>query len=29
MRLATIGPMGPTAGYFHDGHADDLGKHPW
>ena len=29
VRLATLGPMGPTAGFFHDGHADDLGKHPW
>jgi NAD(P)-dependent dehydrogenase (short-subunit alcohol dehydrogenase family) len=29
VRLATLGPMGPTAGYFHDGHADDLGTHPW
>ncbi len=29
VRLATLGPMGPTAGFFHDGHADFLGKHPW
>jgi NAD(P)-dependent dehydrogenase (short-subunit alcohol dehydrogenase family) len=29
VRLATLGPMGPTAGFFHDGHADDLGRHGW
>jgi NAD(P)-dependent dehydrogenase (short-subunit alcohol dehydrogenase family) len=30
VRLATLGPMGPTAGFFHDGHADELGgQHPW
>ncbi len=27
--LATLPPMGPTAGYFHDGHADEVGKHRW
>ena len=30
VRLATLGPMGPTAGFFNDGHVDELGgKHPW
>lgn len=30
VRLATLGPMGPTAGFFHDGHVDELGgKHRW
>ena len=29
VQLATLGPMGPTAGFFHDGHADFLGQHPW
>jgi len=29
VRLATLGPMGPTAGFFNDGHVDALGKHPW
>ncbi len=29
VRLATLGPMGPTAGFFHDGHSDDLGRHAW
>ena len=28
--LATLGPMGPTAGFFNDGHVDaELGKHAW
>ena len=30
VRLATLGPAGPTAGFFHDGHVNELGgKHPW
>ena len=30
VRLATLGPAGPTAGFFHDGHADELGgQHAW
>lgn len=29
VRLATLGPMGPTAGFFHDGHGDELGRHAW
>ena len=30
VRLAMLGPMGPTAGFFHDGYADELfGQHDW
>lgn len=30
VRLATIGPSGPTAGFFHDGHATEVGgQHGW
>ncbi len=30
VRLATLGPQGPTAGFFHDGHVNDLGgRHAW
>lgn len=30
VRLATLGPMGPTAGFFHDGFVADLGgQHAW
>lgn len=29
VRLATLGPLGPTGGFFHDGHANDVGQHPW
>jgi len=30
VRLATLGPQGPTAGFFHDGHVDELGgRHAW
>jgi NAD(P)-dependent dehydrogenase (short-subunit alcohol dehydrogenase family) len=28
VRLATLGPLGPTGGFFHDGHANDS-QHPW
>ena len=27
--LATLGPMGPTAGFFNDGHVDAVSKHAW
>jgi NAD(P)-dependent dehydrogenase (short-subunit alcohol dehydrogenase family) len=30
VRLATLGPQGPTAGFFHDGHVNELGgRHAW
>ncbi|HEX7666555.1 MAG TPA: SDR family oxidoreductase [Polyangiaceae bacterium] len=29
VHLATIGPMGPTAGFFSDGSEDVLGRHAW
>jgi NAD(P)-dependent dehydrogenase (short-subunit alcohol dehydrogenase family) len=29
VRLATLGPEGPTAGFFHDGAADGLARHRW
>src|SRR6187551_2119980 len=29
VRLATLGPMGPTAGFFNDGSEDPLGRHAW
>ena len=30
VRLAALGPAGPTAGFFHDGHVDELGgSHRW
>jgi len=28
VRLATLGPLGPTGGFFHDGHANES-RHPW
>lgn len=28
VRLATLGPLGPTGGFFHDGHASDA-RNPW
>jgi NAD(P)-dependent dehydrogenase (short-subunit alcohol dehydrogenase family) len=28
IRLATLGPLGPTGGFFHDGHASEW-QHPW
>ena len=27
--LATLGPMGPTGGFFHDGHAEPMGRYRW
>ena len=27
--LATLSPFGPTAGFFNDGHVDEVGKHAW
>ncbi|HYQ00371.1 MAG TPA: SDR family NAD(P)-dependent oxidoreductase [Polyangiaceae bacterium] len=29
VHLATLGPMGPTAGFFNDGKEASLGRHPW
>jgi NAD(P)-dependent dehydrogenase (short-subunit alcohol dehydrogenase family) len=29
VHLATLGPMGPTAGFFNDGSEDTLGRHAW
>ena len=29
VQLATLHPMGPTAGFFHDGHVSQLGRHAW
>lgn len=29
VKLATIGENGPTAGFFHDGYFNDLGRHAW
>lgn len=29
VHLATLGPMGPTAGFFNDGAEVRLGRHPW
>lgn len=29
VRLATLGPMGPTAGFFNDGAEANLGRHAW
>lgn len=29
VHLATLGPMGPTAGYFHDGTEPGIGRHAW
>lgn len=29
VHLATLGPMGPTAGFFNDGSEDHLGRHAW
>ena len=29
VHLATLGPMGPTAGFFSDGAEAALGRHPW
>jgi len=29
VHLATLGPMGPTAGFFNDGKDAALGRHPW
>jgi len=29
VHLATLGPMGPTAGFFNDGTESDLGRHAW
>lgn len=29
VHLATIGPTGPTAGFFNDGHSEPLGRHAW
>jgi hypothetical protein len=28
VRLATLRPVGPTGGFFHDGHANES-QHPW
>lgn len=27
--LATLGPLGPTGGFFHDGNSDPLPRHRW
>jgi NAD(P)-dependent dehydrogenase (short-subunit alcohol dehydrogenase family) len=29
VHLATLGPMGPTAGFFNDGSEAGLGRHAW
>lgn len=29
VQLATLGPMGPTAGFFNDGSEERLGRHAW
>ncbi len=29
VHLATLGPMGPTAGFFSDGSEDTIGRHAW
>ena len=29
VELATLGPLGPTGGFFNDGHADRLGRYRW
>lgn len=29
VHLATLGPMGPTAGFFNDGSEDKVGRHAW
>lgn len=29
VHLATLGPMGPTAGFFNDGSEDNVGRHAW
>lgn len=29
VHLATLGPMGPTAGFFNDGTEDKIGRHAW
>ena len=29
VELATLGPLGPTGGFFHDGHADRLARYAW
>lgn len=29
VHLATLGPMGPTAGFFNDGSEDVIGRHAW
>jgi NAD(P)-dependent dehydrogenase (short-subunit alcohol dehydrogenase family) len=27
--LATLGPLGPTGGFFHDGNSDPMARHRW
>jgi len=29
VHLATLGPMGPTAGFFNDGTEATVGRHAW
>jgi len=29
VELATLGPLGPTGGFFNDGHADKMGRYRW
>ena len=29
VELATLGPMGPTGGFFNDGHAGQMARYPW